>query len=202
MQSVDNKVVTRIYGHGRGWVFTQVDFADLAPRETVDWVLHTLEKRGTIRRVIRGVYDYPETSKLLNEVLPPDMGGLAGALARKFGWRIAPSGETALNMLGLSTQVPARYVFMTNGRSSTYKVGNRELAFKRSSLKESGFALPESTLLVQALRALGKDPLTPEQAGRIRQALGRTSCRRILRDTRSATGWIHKLIRQVCTNRE
>jgi len=202
MQSLDNKVINRIYGHGRGWTFTQVDFSDLGPRETVDWVLHTLEKRGTIRRVMRGVYDYPRTSSLLKETLPPDIEGVAHALARKFGWRIAPSGETALNILGLSTQVPAQYVYMTNSRSRTYGVGNRSLVFKKSMLKEVGFSLPESTLIVQAIRALGKGPLTAQQVARIRQALGHTSCRRVLRDTRRATGWIREQIRRVCGRNE
>src|ERR1035438_10354000 len=87
----------------------------VASRLTVDSALHRLEKRGEIRRVIRGIYDYPRFSKLLDQHLSPDIDQVARALARKFRWRIQPTGAKALNFLGLSTQVPARAVYLSDG---------------------------------------------------------------------------------------
>jgi Family of unknown function (DUF6088) len=95
---------------------------DLGGRPTVDSGLHRLEKRGAIRRVIRGIYDYPRFSKLLDQSLSPDIDQIAGALARKFRWRIQPSGATALNFLGLSTQVPARAVYLSDGPDRVQEV--------------------------------------------------------------------------------
>ena len=107
-QTIENKAKYRIRGMGGGWAFSPRDFLDLGGRPTVDSALHRMEKRSEIRRVIRGIYDYPRFSKLLDQNLSPDIDQVARVLARKFRWRILPSGATALNFLGLSTQVPAR----------------------------------------------------------------------------------------------
>ncbi|MEX2491454.1 MAG: DUF6088 family protein, partial [Nitrospirales bacterium] len=103
-QTIENKISARIYGNGRGWAFSQKDFVDLAGTSTVHWALYELAQAETIRRVLRGVYDYPRFSKLLNEPMPSDLHQVAQALARKFGWRIQPGGAAALNLLNLSTQ--------------------------------------------------------------------------------------------------
>ena len=116
-----------------------------------------LPKRGDVRRIIRGIYDYPRFSKLLQQQLSPDIDQVARALARKFRWRIQPSGATALNILGLSTQVPARAVYLSDGPDRSYKVGNTSLVFEHTALKEVGFKLRESGLIVQALSLLDRN---------------------------------------------
>jgi hypothetical protein len=103
----EEKALSRIQKTGGGWAFSPRDFLDIGGRPTVDSGLHRLEKRGEIRRVIRGIYDYPSFSKFLDQTLSPDIDQVARALARKFRWRIQPSGATALNFLGLSTQADA-----------------------------------------------------------------------------------------------
>ena len=102
-QAIKNKALNRIYGHGRGWAFSSKDFHDLG---RVDMALTRHMEAGTIRRVIRGIYDYPRFSELLNQQLAPDIHQVAQALARKFGWRIQPDGTAAMNLIGISTQVP------------------------------------------------------------------------------------------------
>jgi hypothetical protein len=101
MYSVENKVVNRIYGRGRGWAFTPKNFADCGERAAVDTSLNRLRKKGTIRNVLRGVYDFPRHSKLFNAPASPEPDQIARAIARVHGWSISPSGETALNLLGL-----------------------------------------------------------------------------------------------------
>lgn len=198
MKETSNKILSRIYGHGRGWVFSHVDFADLGSRSTIDWRLHDLVQKGTIRRIIRGIYEYPKESTLLKETLPAEIPKVAQAIARKFNLEIQPSGDTALNLLGFSTQVPSKYVYITNGRSRSYRLQNRELHFKKGMLKETGFKLYESGLLVHALRALGKDHLTQKNLDIIRSAITPSKCKQILQDTRSVTGWIYKAIHEIC----
>src|SRR5258706_10045184 len=104
MQGIENKVLKRIYGAGVGSVLSQDDFLDLGSRAAVDKALSRLAAKGTIRRLARGLYDYPKTHPQLG-VLAPDPGAVARAIAGKFATRLQPSGAYAANLLGLSTQV-------------------------------------------------------------------------------------------------
>ena len=196
MQSIENKIISRIYGNGRGWAFSKKDFLDLADDGAIRLSLMRLTQRGTIRRVMLGVYDYPRFSEFLQETLGADLDQVAHALARKFGWRIQPSGNTALNLLGLSTQVPAQAVYLSDGPSKTYKIGTRELRFNKTALKESGFKYRESELVVQALKELGKERADDALREKLRSAIPSEKWPKLVRDTRSATTWIHEIIRK------
>jgi hypothetical protein len=196
-QVLEEKILSRIYGKGRGWAFSQADFADLGARSTVDSALHRREREGLIRRVIRGVYDYPRHSKTLGGPLSPDIDKIAHALARKFAWRIQPNGATAQNLLGLSTQVPARAVYLSDGPDRSYTVGRTKLAFEHTALKEAGFKLPESRLIVQALKAFGEERITPKVITQIRRQFDSALRQRILLDTKTATGWVYAAIQEI-----
>ncbi|MEX2516257.1 MAG: DUF6088 family protein [Gammaproteobacteria bacterium] len=187
-----------IIGHGRGWAFSSSDLLSRFSRQQADSLLSELVKQGKIRRVARGMYDYPAYSELLKKELSPDIDQVANAYARKFNWRIAVSGETALYMLGLSTQVPASYVYLSDGSGRRYEVMGQTLVFRKAKLKDIGFKHRDSTLLVQALKALGKEHVTPEVIARIRAQIAPVYYERILRDTRSSTGWIYEAIGQIC----
>jgi hypothetical protein len=196
-QAIENTITYRIRGSGGGWAFSPRDFLDLGHRPTVDSALHRLERKGSIRRVIRGIYDYPRFSKLLGQQLSPDLDQVARALARKFRWRIQPSGATALNFLGLSTQVPARAVYLSDGPDRAYQVGNRSLVFEHTALKESGMKLKESGLIVQALKSLGPEQITPEIIHKLREWLPKSMRAKVLADTKTATGWVYSTIQQI-----
>jgi hypothetical protein len=196
-QSIEDKMVSRIYGNGRGWAFSQADFADLGSRSAIDLALHRRERESVIRRVIRGIYDYPRYSKALRGPVSPDIDQVAHALARKFAWRIQPDGATAQNLLGLSTQVPARIVYLSDGPDRSYTVGKTLLAFQHTALKEAGFKLPESRLLVQALKAYGENRITRKIIAQVRKKFDRTLRQRILVDTKTATGWVYAAIQEI-----
>ncbi len=198
LQSIEKKIISRIYGHGRGWVFTKTDFVTEFDETNIHQALSSLTKAGKIRRVCRGIYDYPRYSNILNRQLSPDLNQVAHALARKFNWRIQPTGDAALNLLGLSTQVPGRWVYLSDGPGCEYKIGNQSLVFKKSALKDIGFKYMESGLVVQALKALGRDHINQNVIERIHRQLESKTCDRILRDTRSATGWVYEAIKQIC----
>jgi len=197
MQSIDNQVISRIYGHQRGWAFSKNDFVDLGGDAAIRKALSRLEAKGTIRRVIRGMYDYPRISTLLNETMGPDLGELAEALARKSGWRIQPSENTALNLLGLSTQLPAQSVYLSDGPSKTYAVGKRQLIFKKRRLKESSFKHRESELVVQALKALGQQRIDEKLRQKLSKQWTPELWRKMVRDTKTAPAWVHGNIRSV-----
>ena len=198
MQPIENKILSRIYGRGRGWAFTKVDFVADFGTVNIHQALSSLARAGKIRRVSRGVYDHPGHSELLGKTLSPAIDQVAQALARKFNWRIQPTGDAALNLLGLSTQVPGQWVYLSDGPSRQYVIGKHTLVFKNSALKDAGFKYRESGLVVQALKALGKDRVDQSVVKTIRQQLGPKICECILKDTRAVTGWIYQIIKQVC----
>ncbi len=198
MQSTENKILSRINSYGNGWAFSQKDFSRLGSREAIDLSFHRLLKKGKIRRIIRGLYDYPEFSSLLNKELSPDIDQVAQALARKFRWHIQPSGPAALNLMGLSTQVPGGFVYLSNGPDRSYKIGKTILHFQHAVLKEASFKFPESALIVQGLRSLGQGGITPEIIVEIRSWLTPTLRTKVLKDTMTVTDWIYSAIRKIC----
>ena len=201
MQAIEERIISRIYGRGRGWAFTKTDFVAGFGEANIHQALSALARTGRIRRVCHGVYDYPRHSELLGQALSPDIDQVAAALARKFNWRIQPSGDAALNLLGVSTQGPGRWVYLSDGPSREYPIGEdgrQTLAFRKSPLKDTGFKHRESGLLVQALKALGKERVDTKAVETLRSRLEPKLRRQILADTRAVSGWILQIIKQVC----
>ncbi len=135
MISIEDKIFARIKRKGRGWVMTNRDFTDLANSSSVDWCLYRLKDKKIIRPILRGIYDYPKFSELLQEELVPELGAVAQAIARKNQWHIQISGSAALNFLGLSTQIPMRTVYFSDGPNRNFEIGERILQFKHILLK-------------------------------------------------------------------
>lgn len=196
-QNIENKALYRIRSKGRGFAFSNVDLADLGSDSAIRKLLSRLSTRGTIRRVIRGIYDYPKFSQLLNQNLSPDVDQVAHAIARKNGWKIEISGNTALNLMGLSTQVPGKFVYLNDSRNRAYDIGKQELIFKKARLKDLGFKHDESAILVQALRALNRKEFTAIEREKVRNYFEETVRKKILRDTRYTTTWIYEEIKRV-----
>ena len=196
-----NLVDTAFYfiaGHGRGWAFSSSDLLEKFSRTQADNLLSELVKQGKIRRVTRGIYDYPKYSELLKQTLSPDIDQVARAFARKFNWRIEVSGDSALNMLGLSTQVVAKYIYLSDGGNRTYDIMGTTLEFKKSSLKNIGFKYKESSLIVQALKALGQEHIANSTIKKIRKQIDEKMYDKILKDTKTATSWIYETIKEIC----
>ncbi len=198
MSSLYSNAFYFISGHGRGWAFSSNDLLKKFNRQQADNVLSDLVKEGKIRRVCRGIYDYPKYSEFLKQDLSPDIDQVARAFARKFNWRIEVLGDTALNILGLSTQVVAKYIYLSDGSNRTYDILGTTLEFKKSSLKNIGFKYEESSLIVQALKALGKERITEDVIESIRKRIEPKTYPKILKDTQSSTVWIYEAIKQIC----
>jgi hypothetical protein len=172
--------------------------ADLGTRSAIGVALKRLHEKGALRRVIRGVHDYPRTSESLGRQLGADIDQVAHALARKFGWRIQPTGPAALNLLGLSTQVMGQVAYLSDGPNRAYEIGSQTISFRHTTLQESGFQLPESSLIVRALRSLGRERIDEETIARLCAYLGSERCSQVLKDTRTVRGWVHDAIMKIC----
>lgn len=197
-----NKILARIYGKGRGNIFTPRDFLDLAGHKTASSTLDRLTKKGTIRRLTRGIYEYPSFSKLFNAPASPDPYAIARAIARTHGWTILPSGDTALNLLGLSTQVPAKWEYFSDGPSKTYTWSGGTLAFRHRANKETTILSPKTALLVQALKTLGESNVNQSTMATLRKRFDAKERKRAVREARYATSWVYETIKRLATDSE
>jgi hypothetical protein len=199
MATVKDKILARMKRQRRGTAYSPKDFLDLGSRGSVDVALSQLVKSGSIRRVKRGIYDYPESSALLGTELSPDLDQVARATARRHGWRVLASGAQAANALGLSTQVPAKAVYLSDGPTRSLQLGRRTLLFKHVEPKTLGAASEVNGLVIQALRYLGKEGVTDATVKRIARTLSAADKRTLLHDTQYSTDWIHEIAKRIVT---
>src|SRR5215471_15672574 len=195
-QSIDSRILAAIYSRGRGSVFVSADFLDLGSREAIDIALHRLARKGTIRRLARGVYDFPKEHPVLG-LLSPSAEAVAKALAGRDCTRLQPAGAYAANALGLSEQVPAKAVFLTDGPSRTVKIGPTTIQLRRTTARNMAAAGRLSGLLIQALRELGQEHVTPERREHLKRTLPAEKRRELLKDLRLAPAWMHPIFREL-----
>lgn len=196
IHSIDSQVWQRIATQGEGWVFTPSDFADLGSRTAVASALMRCAASGQIRQLSRGLYDWPRQHSLLG-LLWPDVAMVAQALERKDGLRLQPAGAYAANMLGLSEQVPAQVVYLTDGPSREVAVGPTHISLKRTTPKNMACAGRLSGLLIQALRFLGEAHVTPERIARVRSALPAAERAEAAADLVYAPAWMRPWLLEV-----
>jgi hypothetical protein len=197
LKSIENTILKKIHGNGKGWVFSAKDFANSGSRSAVDLALHRLEHKGKIRRVFRGIYYIPKFSELLGQDLSADIDHIAQAIARKFGWSIQPSEAMAQNLIGISTQVPARALYMSDGPDRTYQIDQTKLIFRHQALKDTGFKRRESGLIIQAVKSLRQNRVTPQIISKIRAWLPPALRKKVLVDTKTTAGWIYDVIKEI-----
>ncbi len=195
-ESIDSKVLSLIRRRGRGAVFVPADFLHLGSREAIDIALHRFTRSGTIRRLARGVYDYPKEHPVLGQ-LQPSAEAVAQALAGRDCTRLQPAGAYAANMLGLSEQVPAKVVFLTDGRSRTVKIGPTTIELRQTTAKNMAAAGRLSGLVIQALRELGKEHVTAKTVQHLKRTLPIEKRRELVKDIRLGPAWMHPIFREL-----
>lgn len=193
MQSIENRIVARINRRARGTCFTPKAFLDLGSPEAVRIALHRLEKRGTIRRLTRGLYDFPKRHPIIGYLSPsPDQ--IAKALSERDASRLQPSGAYAANLLGLSEQVPARIVFLTDGPTRHVGIGRQEIVLKNTTTRNMATAGRNSGTIIQALRHVGARQIGKLTIAQLRQTLPKNDKAQLKRDRIYAPGWMHRII--------
>lgn len=194
--SADSKILRRIRSRKRGWVFTPDRFADLGSRQAVDIALMRHRDSGLIRQLAWGLYDYPKIDPELGP-LQPSTDDIASALAGRDATRLQPSGAYAANLLGLSTQVPMRVVYLTDGRSRTVQVGKRQIVLKRTTPRNMASAGKSSGLVIQALRHLGRENVDEQIIAQLDRRLDDNARKQLMNDIRYAPAWIAEIIRRL-----
>ncbi len=196
-EGYSSTIQNRIKRAKAGSVFAMVDFADLAPNNAANRVVTRLAAEGVLTPVLRGIYQKPKFSTLLGEYVLPYVEDVAAALARKCGWTIRADGDTALNQLGLSTQVPANWAYLSDGPYRKYAFQGGTIVFKHSANRLLGNLSRETALVVQALRALGREHLTHETLQRLAERFDRKTWKQIEVESICVSDWIREAISQV-----
>ena len=195
-QSIDNNILSRIYGGHRGWVFTPITFLDLGSRTAVDQTLGRLTKSGAIRRLARGLYDYPAKHPDFGD-LPPNYDRIAQALAGRDNLKIQPSGAYAANLLGLTEQVPAKIVFFTDGPNRKVQIYKQKIVLKRTTPKNMATAGRISGLVIQALRYLKQGNMDSTVIVKLKRRLSEDDKSTLMNDIRYAPAWIGNIFRKI-----
>ncbi len=170
MDTIANKILARAKRHGAGWVFSAKHLTDLGDRPAVDQALSRLAKDGRIRRLARGLYDLPKIHPVLGP-LSPNLDAVAAAAAEQAGHRLQISPARAANVLGLSSQVPAKAVYLTDGSSRRIKIGNQMVHLKHAGPRALLGAGTQAGAVLQALRAVGKDHVNDGVVQQLRSTL-------------------------------
>jgi predicted transcriptional regulator of viral defense system len=183
-----------------GLVFTPTDFLDLGSRHAVDKALSRMAAAGTIRRISRGLYDVPSRHPIVG-IAGPSIDNFAKALAAKRGTRMQPTGAYAANLLGLSDQVPAKVVFLTDGRSRRVRLDKLDIVFRQTSPRNMATAGRISGLVIQALRYLGKTHVNDVTVARLNRNLSAENKEQLIEDVNYAPAWIGRIIRQLAAKK-
>ena len=179
-------------------VFFANDFLDIASNATVRQILKRLADEDKIKRIIDGFYYNPRYSELIGEYEAVSIHELALAIARKYNWNIAPYNSTALNLLGLSTQVPTHYKYISSGRYKEYKIGDTILEFKKVNPGEIANMSLKTATVIQAIKSLGKENITSEVIQKIRENLSEKEKLDLMNESKSVPSWIYEVIREIC----
>jgi hypothetical protein len=198
MDSIQKKVLARMRRLGAGKVHASKDFLDLGSRAAVDQALSRLAAHKAVKRLGQGLYHIPKLNPTLGIEVSPDMDAVAQAIARKTGSRVVPSGAVAANWLGLSTQVPAKPVYLTDGKSRNIRVGGSVFTMKHVSPRDLPLGSPTSAMVFQALHHMGKDSIREDTVAHLRKRLPAEDKRKLLKDLWYVTGWIADAVRKVC----
>lgn len=195
MESI-NKKIEDIMTSNTGEIFSINDFYGLGTKNTIKSVLYRLNEEDKITRLIDGLYTKPKYSEILKEYSYPDANALAEKIADKFSWTISPTGDTALNYTGLSTQVPNEYIYISDGPYRQYDYRNKKILFKHTSNRNITSYSKELSILVQAIRALGKDGIGEEELKKL-AIFAQNIKEDLKRDTLKLPFWVQEILEKI-----
>jgi len=196
--SYSEQIKQRIENSPSGTIFINSDFIDIAETETIRRNLNRITQTGLLRRVLNGIYEKPKYSKLLKEYVAVDPDQVAKAIARNYHWTIVPCGYTALNLLGISTQVTAIWSYISDGPYRKYEWNNTCIEFKHRTNKEISGLSYMTRLIIQALKTLGKENISKEVIVMLSDRLTFEEKTTMLKEAAESTDWVYNVIRKIC----
>ena len=195
MISITNQI-EKIMSENQGKVFSINDFYNLGTKNTIKSILYRLNKENQITRLIEGLYIKPKYSKILKEYSFPDASEIAEKLANKFSWTISPAGDTALNYMGLSTQIPNVYIYISDGPYREYLYRDKKIIFKHTTNRNITSYSKELSILIQAIKALGKDNIGKEDIKKL-AIFAKKIKENLKEDTLKLPFWIQEVLQKI-----
>lgn len=195
MESIESRIKKVISKKRRGELLFPEDFRELGSSEAVRLALHRIKKEDFIKRIAHGIYVRPQINKYIGEIIP-SAEEVTQAIAKRDKIRLVPTGIYALNALGLSTQVPLKLVFYTDGAPREIKIGKRIIKLKKTTPKNLLAKGELSGLVIQALRQIGRDNLTDEEEKKIISLLEKEDIKKLEHDINLPPVWIQKIMKK------
>lgn len=190
------KQIENIMSENQGKIFSINDFYNIGTKNTIKSVLYRLNEENKIKRLMDGLYIKPKYSNILKEYSYPDASEVAQKLADKFSWTIAPAGDTALNYTGLSTQVPNEYIYISDGAYREYLYRNKKIIFKHTTNRNITSYSKELAILIQAVKALGKDNISEEHIKKL-EVFAKNIEEDLNEDTLKLPFWIQEVLAKI-----
>lgn len=195
MQGVEYKIERAIKSRAAGSLLFPDDFAGKGSADSIRKALQALKDKGLIKAVAHGIYVRPKMNSYIGEVLPT-AEEVAQAIAKRDKIRLVPTGAYSLHALGLSTQIPLKLVFLSDGAARTIKVGKRTIKLKKTTPKNLLAKGKTSSLVIQALREIGKDKVRPVELKQIIQLLKKEDLQLLKHDIKLAPEWIKQIMKK------
>lgn len=195
MDSITNRI-ENIMSENQGKIFSINDFYELGTKNTIKSVLYRLNKEGKIVRLLDGLYTKPKYSKILKEYSYPDINAVAKKIADKFSWTIVPAEDMALNYVGISTQVPNEHIYISDGDYREYLYRNKKIIFKHTTNRGITSYLRELSILIQAIKAFGKDKIGEKDIKRLAFYAERIK-EDLKKDTLKLPFWIQEVLEKI-----
>ena len=196
MQSSHNQVELKIKKSSKGKIFFADDFAKFGSPENIRKVLSRLEKEGLLERLTHGIYLVPKKDELLG-ILYPTTEEIAVEIAKRDKARIAPTGTLALYQLGLSTQIPLKAVYLTDGTQRTIAIGNRSIQFKKTAPRNLAIKDHLLMLIVQALKEIGQHKINESHLRKLKPFILQVDPEILKSQTKFAPVWVQKIITEL-----
>lgn len=196
MSETRDKILYRIDEKKYG-AFTSSDFCDIDNYKQISKTLERLEDEKIISRVRRGVYILKKYNDILGMEESPDINEVAKAIARQFNIIIIPSGNYSLNIIGLSTQVPSKYIYITNGPYNDYDIGNNKIYFKHSTSRDISFLPYRILIAIQGLKTIGKENIDSNVRNKISSFLTDEDKEYIKNNNLRTTSWIYDELKKI-----
>lgn len=196
-QSLAIKIINRMEGSTKGTIYTNSDFYDLGNADAVRKSLSRLSDEEKIYRLIDGYYTIPYFLKIVQEYSYPSTDELAKKISQKYMWNITPYGETALNQLGLSTQIPVVCEYLSDGPYREYHYLNTTIKFKHTSNRNISGYSQSVPLVIQGIKAIGKDKITDKHIYILAKYCEKHVNENVLDETKSVPSWIYEIFKKI-----
>lgn len=196
-KSISSTILDEMNKYPKGTIFTNSDFYDLGNRSAIKTSLFRLAENNKIVRLIDGYYTIPYFSELIGEYNLPTVNQLAKKIAEKNVWTITPTGDTALNQIGLSTQVSSIYEYISDGPYREYSYLNRTIKFKHTSNRNITKYSKELSLIIQGIKTIGEKKVTNNDIKIMASFCEKYIDEDILKETKSVPAWVYQVLKKI-----